>query len=187
MDRIWRGPAYTVPFLRFGTRRNILFPETGRDVPFTIENYAYRDGFGRDTVTFVRTFEVRPGRRRRFDATMIWSEERGCVVDYLGSHQHLAVDLDISVRPDGGLRIRSGEQRLHEGPLSFRFPNPLTGHADLDEWVDDAGRVHIDVRVGHSRLGPIFGYHGSFENHLVHTPADRVPSAVKPYREEQRV
>jgi hypothetical protein len=70
-------------------------------VPFTIENYAYRDPLGRETVTWVRTFETT--KRRRFDAYMIWSEQRGRIVDYLGTHQHLAVDLGC---------IGSGERRL---------------------------------------------------------------------------
>lgn len=80
MEEVWRGRAYTVPFLVVGTWRRIMFPDRGRDVPFTIENYAYRDRFGRETVTWTRTFELRR-RPRRFDATMIWSEQRGCIVD----------------------------------------------------------------------------------------------------------
>ena len=40
MERIWRGPAYTLPFLYIGAWRRIMFPEHGRDVPLTIENYA---------------------------------------------------------------------------------------------------------------------------------------------------
>src|SRR5262245_61154801 len=79
------------------------------EVPFTIENYAYRDSFGRETVTWVRTFKVR--QERRFDATMIFSEQRGRIV-YLGSHQHLAVDIDLTVDANGGLRLRSGAQRF---------------------------------------------------------------------------
>ncbi|MGV9365041.1 DUF4166 domain-containing protein [Amycolatopsis sp. NPDC003731] len=66
MDRIWRGPAFTLPFLWLGSARHILFPEGGRNVPFTIENHPYVDGHGRETVSFVRTFEF-PGRRRRPD------------------------------------------------------------------------------------------------------------------------
>jgi Domain of unknown function (DUF4166) len=95
MEEIWRGPAFTVPFLVVGTWRRIMFPDRATDVPFTIENYAYRDRFGRETVTWTRTFEL-ARRTRRFDATMIWSERRGCIVDYLGTHQHLAVDLHAS-------------------------------------------------------------------------------------------
>jgi hypothetical protein len=40
MNEIRKGRFYTEPFLRVGSWRRIMFPETGRDVPFTIENYA---------------------------------------------------------------------------------------------------------------------------------------------------
>src|SRR5205085_2943942 len=86
MEELWHGRFYTLPFLYVGTWRRIMFPERGTQVPFTIENYAYRDSYGRETVTWVRTFKVK--RERRFDATMIYSEQRGKIVDYLGSHQH---------------------------------------------------------------------------------------------------
>ena len=36
------------------------------------------------------------------------SQERARIVDYLGTHQHLAVDLELSVDERGGLRLRSG-------------------------------------------------------------------------------
>src|SRR6185436_7267806 len=57
MQRVWRG-SLAVPFLYLGTGRHILFPEQGTDVPFTIENYAYTDAYGREAVSFVRTFEL---------------------------------------------------------------------------------------------------------------------------------
>jgi hypothetical protein len=41
---------------------------TGRNIPFTIENYAFVDQFGRETVSWIRTFESR--RARRFDALL---------------------------------------------------------------------------------------------------------------------
>lgn len=44
------------------------------------------------------------------------------IVDYLGTRQHLAVDLELSVADNGGLRLRSGEPRFNERPLAFRFP-----------------------------------------------------------------
>ena len=122
MDEIRRGPWWTVPFLYIGKIRNILIPEVGRDVPLTIENYPYRDPLGRETVTFVREFRVRPGLTSRFDATMIWSEGRQRVIDYLGTHQHLAVDLDLQVEPDGSLLLTTHAQRLYEGRLGLTFP-----------------------------------------------------------------
>ncbi len=95
MEEIWHGPPYTLPFLYVGTWRRIMFPESGRNVPFQIQNYAYLDALGRETVTWVRTF--RANRQRRFDAYMIYSEQRSCIIDYLGTHQHLAVDIELGV------------------------------------------------------------------------------------------
>lgn len=189
MEEIWRGPAFTVPFLLLGTWRRIMFPATGRDVPFTIENYAYVDRFGRETVTWARRFAVGRGRMRKFDATMIFSEQRGRIVDYLGSHQHLAVDIDLAVDPvSGGLRLRSGAQRFYERRVAFAFPMLASGYADVHEWWDeDAERYRIDVRVSNPRFGRLFGYRGSFdvEERPVASVAD-VPPDVLPRRTEKR-
>jgi Domain of unknown function (DUF4166) len=187
MERVWRGPAFTLPFLYLGARRNMLFPEQGRDVAFVIENYAYLDRYGRETVTFVRTFELPGGRRRRFDATMVYDPARGRVVDYLGTHQHLAVDLELSVDRRGGLCIRSGEQRFREGRLDFRFPLALSGRADVYEWYDDEReRFGIRVRVSNRWFGPLFGYRGTFTMHRFGLNGVGVPGSVKPLREEVR-
>lgn len=184
MEEVWRGRPYTLPFLAIGTWRHIMFPSRGRDVRFTVENYAYRDGFGRETVTWVRTFEF-ARRPRRFDATMIYSEGRQRIVDYLGSHQHLAVDIGAEVDATGGLRLRSGEQRFYERGIAFRFPMALSGYADVLEWYDDdAATYRIDVTVTNPRWGRLFGYRGRFSADLV--PCANVPAHVKPVREERR-
>lgn len=43
---------------------------TGRDLPFVIEKVPYAGPLGRETVTFVRTFDL-PGRSRGFDARTV--------------------------------------------------------------------------------------------------------------------
>jgi hypothetical protein len=185
MDEIWRGHLCTVPFLYLGTWRRIMFPEHGNNVPFRIENYAYRDRFGRETVTWIRTFATR--RQRRFDAYMVYSEDRKSVVDYLGSHQHLAVDLDLSVDPRGGLRIRSGAQRFYEGRIGFSFPMFFSGAAEVCEWYDDAAETYrIQVEVSNKTFGRLFGYRGSFNVTWKNVEPGEVPKHVRPMREEQR-
>lgn len=182
MTEIRRGPWWTVPFLQVGRLRNILVPDVGTDVPFTIENYPYIDPFGRETVTFVREYVVR-GRRRRFDATMILVGDR--IVDYLGTHQHLAVDLDLAVDADGGLLLTSGAQRFYEGVISFRFPMLLSGRATLRERYDDTDqRFHVDLEVRNDRFGFLFGYHGSFTCEWM--PAIDAPTRLKPVRHVPR-
>ncbi len=185
MDTIWHGAPYTLPFLYVGAWRRIMLPEQGRDVPFRIENYAYADDLGRETVTWLRTFRVR--KARRFDAYMIYSERRGRIVDYLGTHQHLAVDIDLSVDERGGLRLRSGAQRFYEGPVAFSFPLFFSGIADVHEWYDEAaGLFRIAVHVANRRWGPLFGYHGHFQVEWQAVGPEGVPAHVKPLREERR-
>ena len=104
MEKIWYGKWFTYPFLQLGTLRNIMFPESGEKIPFTVENYAYTDQFGHETVTWIRSFQF-PRRNRRFDATMIFSPKRNRIIDYLGTHQHLAVDIDISVTALGMITL----------------------------------------------------------------------------------
>lgn len=186
MEEIWRGRPWTVPFLALGARRAIMFPDTGRDIPFTIENHAFVDDFGRETISMIRTFDL-PGRRRRFDAWMVFSEARGRIIDYLGSHEELAVDLDVSVAPNGGIRLVSGGQRLYLGPLGIAVPLAVSGVADVVEWFDDAiGRYRITVDVRSRRFGRLFGYRGTFDVTWPIVTDGRVPAHVLPLRQEPR-
>lgn len=182
MTRIWNAGALVRPFLALGARRNVLVPISGTNVPFRIENYPYLDSYGRETVTFVRSFSG-----RRFDATMVYSGERGQVIDYLGSHQHLAAPLELRVDERGGLVIRSGRQRLLEGPLAIGIPPLMTGTAVVSEFYDDRAECfRIAVTVSNPRFGRLFGYWGTFTARYVDVAEHGVPDSVKPRREEAR-
>jgi hypothetical protein len=184
MEHLWRGALFTLPFLYVGSWRRIMFPESGRDVPFTIENYAFVDPFGRETVTWIRTFQTR--LPRRFDAYMIYSQQHGKIVDYLGTHQHLAVDIDLAVDERGGLRLRSSAQRFYEGMIGFNFPMAFSGVANVCEWFDDrTQQFQIEVNVSNRLWGPLFGYRGSFTAEF-RTISDSVPAHVLPRRYERR-
>ena len=187
MEEVWHGAFYTLPFLYVGAWRSIMFPEQGRNIPFSIRNFAYRDLLGRETVTWIRTFATTRGAvpQRRFDAYMIYSQQRGRIVDYLGTHQHLAVDIDVSVAKNGGLALRSREQRFYEGPLGFRFPLLFSGIAEVCEWFDESSeQFRIEVSVKNRIWGPLFGYRGSFEVEWL--PITDVPRELLPKRLESR-
>jgi hypothetical protein len=186
MDRVWHGGAFVKPFLALGTTRNILVPRQGRHVPFTIENVPYVDTFGRETVTFVRTFHL-PGRPRRFDAQMVLSPKGDRILDYLGTHQHLATDLHFGAEPDGSLLIRSGEHRFREGVVDVPVPELIGATAEVRESYDDAaGRFRIRVRVVNRYFGPLFGYEGSFTATYTDIATCGVRPGLRPVREESR-
>ncbi|MFJ4694909.1 DUF4166 domain-containing protein [Streptomyces sp. NPDC088766] len=186
MDRIWHGGAFVKPFLALGGTRNILVPRTGRAVPFVIENVPYTDSFGRETVSFVRTFDL-PGRARRFDAQMVLGPRGDRVLDYLGTHQHLATDLHFHAEPDGSLLIRSGTHRFREGVVDARVPELIGARAEVRESYDDTtGRFRIRVRVVNRYVGPLFGYEGSFTATYADVRARGVRPGLRPVREEAR-
>jgi hypothetical protein len=144
MDEIWRGRLYTLPFLYVGTWRRIMFPDRGRNIPFRIENFAYRDGLGRETVTWLRTFSIN-GHKRRFDAYMINSQSRGLIVDYLGSHQHLAVDIELQVDERASMNEPSDLSFLHSSVEQLRYASGLTmkTNASISTFVS---QIHTGVR-----------------------------------------
>ena len=186
MERVWHGPAFVKPFLALGTTRNILVPEAGRNIPFVIENVPYADSYGRETVTFVRTFDL-PGRSRRFDAQMVLSPKGDRILDYLGTHQHLASELHFHAEPDGSLLIRSGEHRFREGPVDVRVPELAGAAAEVRESYDDrVGRFRIQVGVVNRYFGPLFGYQGSFEASYGDVRRRGVRPGLRPVREEPR-
>ncbi|GAA4899691.1 DUF4166 domain-containing protein [Stackebrandtia albiflava] len=186
MSRIWHAPGFTRPFLWLGSRRHILVPATGVNVPFEIENYPYRDSFGREAVSFVRTFAL-PQGERRFDATMVRHPDRDVILDYLGTHQHLAVDLRFTAEDTGSLRITSETQVFLEGPVRLPVPRIITGTATVRESFDDEALVfRVQVEVVNRWFGPLFGYEGSFTARYVDVDAEGVPDTVKPHREEAR-
>lgn len=185
MDQVWHGAFYTLPFLYIGSWRQIMFPEQATSVPFTIRNYAYADEYGRETVTWIRNFGTKTPRR--FDAYMIFSQQHSRIVDYLGTHQHLAVDIDLSVDERGGLRLRSGAQRFYEGVVGFNFPMLFSGTADVCEWFEASDqRFHIEVKVTNRVWGPLFGYRGSFDIEWRPVNNGEIPADILPVRCERR-
>jgi hypothetical protein len=148
-------------------------------------NYAYRDQHDRETISWIRTFKTNV--TRRFDAYMILSKSRDRIVDYLGTHQHLAVDIDLSVDERGGLCLRSGSQRFYEGPVGFRFPMLFSGVANVCEWYEEIDqRFHIEVNVRNPVWGPLFGYKGWFQVEWISNQRDQIPADILPVRCERR-
>ncbi|WP_141501259.1 DUF4166 domain-containing protein [Paenibacillus luteus] len=185
MHHIWYNKLVALP-LFFGTLRHIMFPKGGTNIPFSIENFAYKDHYGRETVTWIRKFQFTRSVQY-FDATMVYSGERERIVDYLGNQQHLAVDLEISVSENGGIKICSGDQRFYEGWLQFKCPNVLTGKAEVNEWYDDQESCYkITVEVRNPIMGRVFHYVGSFQAAFITTDSESIPIGIRPLREEKR-
>jgi len=177
MEYVRNGGLLVYPFLLVGSTHETMFPEENTAVPFEIRNYAYEDAYGRETVTWLRTFRM--PKERHFDAAMIYSEERDRIVDYLGTRHHLAVDIHLSVSDEGGVRVRSGDQRLYAFGRGVDVPMALSARADVHEWYDDdAETFRIGVEVRNDIVGLVFEYAGSFDVEWV--DCETAPPEVRP-------
>jgi hypothetical protein len=139
------------PALAWLATRRVLFPEYGHGIPFTVENVPTSRGLAAR-----RTFSF-PGRTR----TMV-DEMRvvdGRLRDRLGRRGGLEVELRLDVI-GGGLRMRSGRQWLHLGPVRLRIPGLVRVTLAEDALPD--GRQHVDVRMTAPVLGEVFRYAGTF-------------------------
>jgi hypothetical protein len=85
------------------------------------------------------------------------------------------------------MRIRSGEQRFHEGPVSFRFPLAFSGTAEVCEWFDDEQACfRIEVSASNRRWGRLFGYSGRFQVEWKPVEPNAAPLEILPKRIEAR-
>lgn len=141
--------------------RRIVFPEFGRDVPFTVVN---RDDAGARRAQ--RTFDL-PGVTRVMTDRMAVVDGR--LHDRLGRRGGLEVRLAVEV-VDGGLRMTSTRLWLRLGPL--RLPLPPVAAVTLDERTDpdDAALQRIILRLTVPLLGDVFGYDGRFAYGVVARP-----------------
>lgn len=141
------------PVFSYLAARRILFPEFGRDIPFTVTNVP---GPG-DGLSSGREF-LFPGQTRLMEDTM--HVVNGRLHDFLGRSRGLEVRFVLHVR-DGGLVMVSDASWLHLGPIRVPLPAVFSARVVLNEWWDgDAQRV--SVHLHNPLFGDLFEYVGRF-------------------------
>lgn len=146
------------PLLLAGVRDHLIFAERGHRVPFTLENYAFTDENGRETLSWIRRFFF-PYAIRGLDAAMHFDEEKQKIIDDIGKSGVLQMELDLHVTPEGGL-FMSSNGMTYKG--KYHLPSPKTAIYEHYDEIEEAFRVH--VHVSHSLFGTLLMYEG-----IVHT------------------
>lgn len=163
MLKIQTGAKWLKPFMKLAARWQFLFPESGRNVPFTIKNTCRSLPSGEEEVYWERTFYFEKVTRH-FNAFMTIDTENRVVKDYLGEPRLFYSDLHFTVTPKGRLVIRSGSQRLVMGKLEIPIPNVLRGMVQVEEGYDEAREVFtIRVHIRNRIVGRLMTYEGEFK------------------------
>ncbi|WP_408007852.1 DUF4166 domain-containing protein [Pseudalkalibacillus sp. A8] len=186
MDEISGGRWFMRPFIKMGIKKNVTFPERGNGIPFKLEKYAFIDPFGRETVSWIRTFHFK-NADRHFDATMVYSEKGKGILDYLGNSQASPVGIDLDVTETGGIRMKSSQQHFHLGKRRLSLPSKMVGQATVrEEFDENKNWFLIDVTVKNAVFGTIFRYKGHFRMEVVPMPAEEIPAYAFPIKFDAR-
>ncbi|MFD2923537.1 DUF4166 domain-containing protein [Halobacillus naozhouensis] len=169
MTEIRGTPLILRPFLSIGSKDHLIFAERGKEVPFTLENYAYVDERGRESISYIRRFFF-PYAIRGFDAVMSFDNEKQSLIDDLGKSGCLSTQMDLDVTREGGLLMHSREMRVAD---KFSFNGPRTSLYEHYDEKQKAFRVH--VHVDHPLLGTLLMYEGLVHTEFLPITANHIP------------
>ena len=161
MERVWRRGRWLWPFFWLATWPELLFPETGVDVPVTVD---IRQVGSRPCHVWRRNFRF-PRRQRRFTSRMVYDERLGRVLEGIGPGGALAIAWEMRFEPPSTLHLDATGWVLRLGLLRLRLPAWLLGSGRAIETADVSvpGVIRIDFAVSHPLLGDVFGYAGTFK------------------------
>lgn len=162
VERVWRRHGWLRPFFSLLARADILFPETGCDVPASLTITRHLDRHGDPCQRWCRVFAF--ATLRRFNATMAYDRETGHVVERLGPAGILQVPWTIRFDAPGRLLILAERVEFCLGDWHLRLPAWLGLGVRAVEEADAAYNdlIRIDIVISHRLLGPVFGYNGEF-------------------------
>jgi len=162
MERVWRRGRWLKPFFWLVSWSDMLFPETGSDIPVTVDIRAAKKSARRHV--WRREFRFPSGRRRRFTSRMEYDKRLRRVIEVIGLGGTLAVDWEMRFEMPSTLHLDGAGWVIRVGPWRLRIPSWLLGSGRAIETADLSrpGIIRIDFTVSHPLLGDVFGYGGEF-------------------------
>lgn len=160
-DRVWHRPRWLWPFFWALAWFDVIFPETGVNIPATMELTSARDRYGLPYQRWNRVFAF--ARPRRFNAVMAWDVQRRCVAEHFTSMQLLSMVWEISFHAPARLEIVTSTCHINLGPLQIPLQRFFHPHVRVVETALDDETIHVDLTMSHPFLGDIFGYSGTYK------------------------
>jgi hypothetical protein len=175
---ISRG-THVLPMLYAMTTQNLLFPEAGHDIPFSVRTIGFHDSAGHEALATLREFEF-PQKHRRFDSLTIWDATNERLLDFLGTGGHLVSELHPHVEA-GVLVVKSGRQWLRMGDRYIQLSGPLAVDVEVRDRYDDTDdRYHVSAVIENALAGHVLSYRGTFTEEM--DALETVPDDLRPTR-----
>ena len=157
---ITRGTPLLLPGLYVMPHWNLLFPERGEAVPFTVTT-AGVEVAGREALITQRAFTFESATRR-FDSLTIYDDDRDRLFDFLGRGGHIVSELHPRVE-SGELVIEGGKQWARVAGRYLPLAGPMAASVEVrDNFLDSEDRFRVRAEVTNPLIGEILGYSGKF-------------------------
>lgn len=175
---ISRG-THVLPTLYAMAGRNLLFPEAGHDVPFSVRTAGFRDETGREVLATIREFTF-GDKRRRFDSLTVWDAASERLLDFLGTDGLLVSELHPHVEA-GALVVEAGRQWLRLGGQYIPMTGPLAVDVEVRDRYDTADeRYHVTATIENTLAGHVLSYRGAFTQEMERI--ETIPKDMRPTR-----
>jgi hypothetical protein len=175
---ISRG-THVLPALYAMAGRNLLFPEAGHDVPFSVRTTGFRDETGHEVLATIREFTF-GDKRRRFDTLTVWDAANERLLDFLGTDGLLVSELHPHVEA-GALVVEAGRQWLRLGGRYVPMTGPLAVDVEVHDRYDTADeRYHVTATIENTLAGHVLTYRGAFTQEMERI--ETIPKDMRPTR-----
>lgn len=161
---ISRG-THVLPVLYAMTTQNLLFPESGHDINFTIMTVGFRDETGHEVLATLREFTFEE-TTRRFDSLTVWDADNERLLDFLGTDGLLVAELHPHVEK-GALVVETGRQWLRLGDRYVPVRGPLAVDVEVRDRYNAADdRYHVSAVIENTLAGHVLSYRGAFTQEM---------------------
>lgn len=160
-QRVWHRPFWLWPFFWLLAHFDILFPETGTDIPATMKLTGARDAKGQPYHRWDRTFFF--ATPRYFKAIMAYDNQQKCVVEHFTPLNLLSMVWQFSFTAPTHLEIITSTCRLNLGAWQIRLPRLFHPHVHVIEDALDENTIQMSLTMSHPLFGDIFGYAGTYK------------------------
>jgi hypothetical protein len=163
MARVWHRPAWLWPIFWALSRGDVLFPETGVNVPTTVVVAASRTCDGTPSATWLRTFFF-PGCARHFISVVQYDNATGHVIEVAGLYRAFRIEARVCFIAPATIEWTTVTIHLRVGHTWVRVPRRLSIMAHIVQRADaeQLDTSHVMLTIRHGLLGPIFGCEGTF-------------------------
>lgn len=166
LHHVWHRPGWLAPLFRLLGRLHILVPDTGLEVPTTLEVITGRLSDGRPLHIWQRTMHF--PTVRYFPTTIVYDAERHRVVDLVGPRNALHMVWRAKFHPPDTFTLETDSCGIDLWGQVRWFPKWLWPWLlGIVEFVQRAAslegdRIDIEIVIRHPLLGRVFGYDGTF-------------------------